>query len=159
MYNRVLVPVDGSDVAAAVLPFILGIAGPLDFEVMLLRVSQPVSPVALETTRYVEVEDAEAVRAEMEAYLKGLAATLESRGVRVKTLVRRGDPVTEILAAARDEKADLIAMTTHGRRGPARVLLGSVAESVLRHADVPVFMLRQTEREVARRFNQATAGA
>ncbi len=79
--------------------------------------------------------------------------------MRVRTLIRRGDPVTEIIAAARDEKADLIAMTTHGRRGPARVLLGSVAESVLRHADVPVFMLRQTEEEVARRFNEAAARA
>jgi nucleotide-binding universal stress UspA family protein len=158
MYNRVLVPVDGSDVAAAVLPFILGIAGPLDFEVMLLRVSQPVSPIALETARYIEVEDEEALRVEIEAYLRGLAATLEARGVRVKTLVRRGDPVTEILTAAREERADLIAMTTHGRTGPARVLLGSVAESVLRHADVPVFMLRQTEKEAARRFSEAAVG-
>ena len=155
MYKRVLVPVDGSDVAVAVLPFILGIAGPLDFEVMLLRVNQPVSPVALEATRYVDVEGDEATRAKAEAYLKGLAGTMESRGVRVKTLIRRGDPVSEILAAAREERADLIAMATHGRTGPARVLLGSVAESVLRHADVPVFMLRQSEREVARRFNEA----
>jgi nucleotide-binding universal stress UspA family protein len=111
------------------------------------------------TARYMEIEDQEARRAQAESYLKGLAATLESRGLRVKTLIRRGDPVTEILAAAREERADLIAMTTHGRTGPARVLLGSVAESVLRHADVPVFMLRQTEGEVARRYDEATARA
>jgi nucleotide-binding universal stress UspA family protein len=159
MYNRVLVPVDGSDVAAAVLPFILGIAGPLDFEVVLLRVIQPLSPVAIEAAQYAAVEDEEVRRAEMESYLRGLAATLESRGVRVKTGIRRGDPVSEILAAARDERADLIAMTTHGRTGPARVLLGSIAESVLRHADVPVFLLRHTEKDVTRRFGQARASA
>ena len=77
MYNRVLVPVDGSDVATAVLPFILGIAGPLDFEVVLLRVNQPVSPVVLEASRYMEIEDEEGRRAETESYLKGLAATIE----------------------------------------------------------------------------------
>ena len=75
--------------------------------------------------------------------------------MRVKTVVRRGDPVNEILGAARDERADLIAMATHGRTGPARVLLGSVAESVLRHSDVPVFLLRQTEKDVMRRFTEA----
>jgi len=72
----------------------------------------------------------------------------------VNTRVRRGQPVEQILAAAREEAADLIAMTTHGRTGPARLLFGSVAEGVLRHADIPVFLMRQTEREVARRRRQ-----
>ena len=159
MYKRVVVPLDGSALAEGMLNFIIDIAGPLDLEVVLLRVAQPVSPVAIEATQYVDVEDEEVRRAEMESYLRGLAATLESRGVRVKTRIRRGDPVNEILAAARDERADLIAMTTHGRTGPARVLLGSIAESVLRHADVPVFLLRHTERDVARRFGEAASRA
>ena len=46
-------------------------------------------------------------------------------------------------------------MSTHGRSGPARVVFGSIAEGVLRHAPVPVFLMRQTEREIARRREAA----
>jgi nucleotide-binding universal stress UspA family protein len=151
MYKRVLVPVDGSEVAAAVLPFLLGIAGPLDFEVLLLRVNESTPPMAVEGTRYFLAEDLEIQRAETFAYLAGLALTLEARGLRVRSVVRRGDAATEILSVASDEAVDLIAMATHGRTGPARLMFGSVAENVLRHADVPVFLLRQTEKDVARR--------
>jgi nucleotide-binding universal stress UspA family protein len=56
---------------------------------------------------------------------------------------RVGRPDTEILAAARSAGADLIAMSTHGRSGVRRLLFGSVAEQVLRQADVPVFLIRE----------------
>jgi nucleotide-binding universal stress UspA family protein len=155
MYKRVLVPVDGSDVAEAILPFILDIAGPLDLEVVLLQVNRPIPPLAMEGTRYVEVDDVEERREAAKAYLAGLVAEMKAKGIEAETRVRRGEPVEEILAAAREEDADLIAMTTHGRTGPARLLFGSVAEGVLRHASVPVFLMRQTEREVARRRREA----
>jgi len=157
MYTRVLVPVDGSDVAAAVIPFIVGIAGPLDFKVTLLRVIHPVPPLGVDGPAYFNEEDVAARHAEAAAYLAGLAGTLEARGLRVRTLVRRGEPAREILAAATEARADLIAMATHGRTGATRVLLGSVAEDVLRHADVPVFLLRQTEKELARRQRELEA--
>jgi nucleotide-binding universal stress UspA family protein len=66
-------------------------------------------------------------------------------------MVRRGEPAGEILAAAREAKADLIAMTTHGRSGFGRLLFGSVAEAVLRQSEVPVFLMRQTEAQVGAR--------
>jgi nucleotide-binding universal stress UspA family protein len=153
MYKRVLVPVDGSETAEAILPFILEIAGPLDLEIVLLRVHQPTPPMTIEGSTFLRVEGPEA-QAACEAYVAGLAAEMRTKGVRVNTRVRRGQPVDEILAAAREEAADLVAMTTHGRTGPARLLFGSVAEGVLRHADIPVFLMRQTEREVARRRRQ-----
>jgi nucleotide-binding universal stress UspA family protein len=56
-------------------------------------------------------------------------------GIRVTSDVRRGEPVAEIVAAARETGADIIAMTTHGRSGFSRLLLGSVAEAVLRQAE------------------------
>jgi nucleotide-binding universal stress UspA family protein len=143
MYKRVLLPVDGSEIAEAIVPFILDIAGPLDFEVVLLKV----------------INDPTAQREEAEAYLAGLAAEMRAKGVKAATSVRRGEPVDEILAAAKDEGADLIAMTTHGRTGPARLLFGSVAEGVLRDADIPVFLMRQTEREIARRQRAVAAWA
>jgi nucleotide-binding universal stress UspA family protein len=157
VYRRALVPLDGSMVAETVLPFIIEIAGPLDMEVVLLRVIQPVPPVALEGTRHVIVEDEEARHTDAVEYLAPLAVELRNRGVRVETLVRRGQPAEEILAAAREKGADLVAMSTHGRSGLGRLVFGSVAEAVLRRAAVPVFLLRATEAEVERRAARAVA--
>jgi nucleotide-binding universal stress UspA family protein len=151
MYKRVLVPVDGSEVAEAIVPFILEIAGPLDLEVILLQVNRPKLPMVIEGSRHVAIEDVEARREEAKAYLAGLVAELGAKGVRGSSRVRRGEPVAEILAAAKDDRCDLIAMSTHGRSGPARVVFGSIAEGVLRHAPVPVFLMKQTEAEIARR--------
>jgi nucleotide-binding universal stress UspA family protein len=64
---------------------------------------------------------------------------------------RCGEPVAEILAAAREANADLIIMTMHGRTGFGRLLFGSVAEAVLRQADIPVFLMRQTGAQMAAR--------
>jgi nucleotide-binding universal stress UspA family protein len=144
MYKRVMVPLDGSPLAEGILPFILQIAGPLDLEVVLVRVVQPIPPQALEGTGHVVLDDVPARLREAREYLAPVAADLRSRGVRVTTEARHGDPVKELVAAARDAGADLIAMTTHGRSGVGRLLFGSVAEAVLRQANVPVLMMRLT---------------
>ena len=157
MYRRALVPLDGSMVAETVLPFIIEIAGPLDMEVVLLRVVQPVPPVALEGTRHVIVEDEESRRIDAVEYLAPLAVELRNRGVRVETRVRRGQPADEIVGAIRDEGADLVAMSTHGRSGLGRLVFGSVAEAVLRRAAIPVFLMRSTEADVERRAARAVA--
>jgi nucleotide-binding universal stress UspA family protein len=102
------------------------------------------------------VEDVAARRADAEEYLAALAMELSNKGVRASTRVRRGDPATEIVSGAHDAGADLIAMTTHGRSGLGRLVFGSVAEAVLRRARLPVFLMRATEAEVARR---AASGA
>lgn len=149
MYKRAIVPLDGSPEAEAIVPFILDIAGPLDIEVILLQVVVPVPPQVIEGSRHVIVEDVEARLAEAREYLAPIAARLESRGVRVDVVVRHGRPAEEILAAARERGADLIAMTTHGRSGIGRLLFGSVTEAVLRHAEIPVLALRITPAAVA----------
>ena len=151
MYKRVLVPLDGSLVAEGIIPFIMEIAGPLDMRVVLLRVLVPVPPMAVEGTRQVVIEDFEKRRAEAEEYLAAMASELRAKGVRATTDVRRGDPVAEILAGARQADADLIAMTTHGRSGLGRLLFGSVAEAVLRQAAMPVFLMRLANDKAAAR--------
>jgi nucleotide-binding universal stress UspA family protein len=151
MYKRALVPLDGSVVAETVIPFLLEIAGPLDMEVVLLRVNQPVAPVVIEGAGSVEIEDIEARRIDAEEYLAPVAVELRTKGIRVDTRVRRGMPAEEIVAAAKEEGVDLIAMSTHGRSGLGRLLFGSVAEAVLRHSEIPVFLMRATEVQVARR--------
>lgn len=146
MYRRALVPVDGSPEAEAIIPFFVEIAGPLDLEVVLLRVL----PAG-------EQEDTHWRRVDAMEYLAPLAAELRARGVRTRTAVRHGDPATEILAAGVEAGADVIAMTTHGRSGLRRVLLGSVAEAVLHRALVPVILMRQTASEVAERVARRAA--
>src|SRR6185295_7552162 len=103
LYKRVLIPVDGSDLAESIVPFILQIAGPLDLDVILLRVNAPIPPLAFEGTRYVELDDIEARREEAQLYLDQLGAAMRRAGVRVHTRVRRGDPVQEILSATGEE--------------------------------------------------------
>jgi nucleotide-binding universal stress UspA family protein len=144
MYKRALVPLDGSPLAEAIIPFLIDIAGPLDMAVVLLRVLEPVPPAVVEGVRHELVDIGEARTHDAERYLSALAETVRSRGVSVSYQVRSGRPDVEIVEAARDTSADLIAMSTHGRSGLGRLLFGSVAEQVLRHADVPVFMMRQT---------------
>jgi nucleotide-binding universal stress UspA family protein len=74
----------------------------------------------------------------------------------VESRVRRGNAVDQIVAAARETGADLIAMSTHGRGGLGRLVFGSVAQAVLRQAEVPVFLMRTTESQVARRAARET---
>ena len=145
MYKRVLVPLDGSPLAEAIIPFLTEIAGPLDMSIVLLRVLEPVPPAVVEALRDTMPDVTEGRRQEAESYLASVAMTLEARGIRTVLEVRSGRPDLQIVETARDFKADLIAMSTHGRSGLGRLLFGSVAEQVLRHGDVPVFMMRQQE--------------
>jgi nucleotide-binding universal stress UspA family protein len=140
-YQRVLVALDGSTACEAVLRFLMEIAGPLDMTVMLLHVLEPITPQVVDGT--VVVDDVEARRLEAEEYLAPISAALRSQGVNTSWAIRRGRPAEEILAAAQEGGADLIAMATHGRSGIGRLLFGSVAEAVLRRAPVPVFMIRE----------------
>jgi nucleotide-binding universal stress UspA family protein len=97
------------------------------------------------------IEDLEKRRAEAEEYLAATAAALRDKGVRATMDVRRGEPVAEILQGAREAEADLIAMTTHGRTGLGRLLFGSIAEAVLRQAEIPVFLMRLANDQAAAR--------
>ena len=149
MYKRVLVPLDGSRLAEGILPLVLLITGPLDLEVVLVRVVPPITPQALEGTGPFMVDVVATRLEEAREYLAGVAANLRKRGVRVMIEARTGEPVTQLVAAEQEPGADLIAMTTHGRSGFGRLLFGSVAEAVLRQAKVPVLIMRLTERQVS----------
>jgi nucleotide-binding universal stress UspA family protein len=144
-FNKVLVPVDGSAVAEAILPFIEQIAGPLDMRITLLRVVPLASLDAGAMASDVGAGDPILKEIDAQGYLEPLVETLKAKGIRAGARVRIGDPPTEIAAAAKEIGADLIAMTTHGRSGLGRLLFGSVAEAVLRAAPIPVFLMRMTE--------------
>jgi nucleotide-binding universal stress UspA family protein len=148
MYRRAIIALDGSQVAETIMPFIFEIAGPL--EVTLVRVNVPVRPMIIEGAAQPMFEDPEVARIDAEEYLAPLAAELRRRGISVKTQVRQGEAADEILKAADESNADIIAMSTHGRSGLGRLLFGSVAETVLRSSELPVFLMRSTEADVAR---------
>src|SRR5262245_15042906 len=108
MYKRALLPLDGSMIAEAIVPFLLEIAGPLDMDVTLLRVVLPTPPVAIESHGAISADYVDELRSEAEQYLAGVAAELRAKGVRVNSQVRVGEPVTHILEVARDVEADMI---------------------------------------------------
>jgi nucleotide-binding universal stress UspA family protein len=143
MYDRVLVSLDGSDLAEAILPFAEQLAGPLDAELILLRVVEPVSTAeALASGGYVSPESFTLRDLEAKRYLAGVKARLSKKGLRTRALTVLGAPAEEILAVVKHTGANLVAMTTHGRSGLGRALFGSVAERVLRESPVPVLLMR-----------------
>jgi nucleotide-binding universal stress UspA family protein len=126
--------------------------------ITLLHVLEPIAPQVLDANPKVIVEDVEARTKDAEEYLAPIAAALRAQGVDTSWAIRRGRPAEEILAAAKESGAELIAMATHGRTGIGRLLFGSVAETVLRHAPVPVFMIREPHTlEAAPAAREATA--
>jgi nucleotide-binding universal stress UspA family protein len=152
MYERMLIPLDGSEVAEAILPFAEQVAGPLDAEVILFRVIDPPSPVELVASAGVVAPDSFTTRdVEAKAYLSEIQRRLSKKGLlHARTRVAfGGPPAEEILAAAKATGADLIAMATRGRSGLGRALFGSVAESVLRASPVPVLLIRTTAKSDA----------
>jgi len=128
--RTLLVPVDGSDLSGMVVPAALEFSSLFDPRVILLRV--------LDAKKKAEARELE----EAKSHLQGMAKPFERKGIETLTLIERGEPVDEILQAARSQGVDLIAMTTHGRSGIGRLVTGSVTAQVLRRAPVPLLVVR-----------------
>ena len=146
MYDKILVPVDGSGRAEAIFQHILPLAKECGAELILLRVVKP--PRSLE---YPRAEDLMALNREREAVFKREAETylaaqrgeLRTKKIKVSTRVIVSEAVAlAILDFAEQEGVHLIAMSTHGRSGVSRWVYGSVAEKVLQGASCPVLLIR-----------------
>lgn len=143
IFRKILVPLDGSPLAESVIDYVERIADPARTTVTLLRVVAPVNPASL-----VRLDESAAhrmigeQRAKAEQYLERIRARLKRRRIAARTVVRAGDPAAIIVDRARAEGVDLIALSTHGRTGLRRLLMGSVAEAVLRKSSVPVVLAR-----------------
>jgi len=135
--NKILVPLDGSQCAENILPMVERLATDFKAGLSLLRVAYA------HTFPGVDPTDAEVtVVREAEEYLRGVEERLKAKGFKVDTHVRYGSDADEILDHANQPDIDLIAMSTHGRSGVKRWLIGSVAEKVVRHATKPIFLAR-----------------
>jgi nucleotide-binding universal stress UspA family protein len=135
MIEKIVVPLDGSVTAEAVLPHVRRLLRLEDAEVVFVRAENP-APVE----NYVPV--AEAALAAAREYVAGIRERFEKEGAKAKGVARLGSPSSVILETIREEKATLVAMATHGRTGVRRLLFGSVAEHVLRKSPVPVLAVR-----------------
>lgn len=143
MYRKILVPLDGSTLAEAALPHAEALAKLEDAEIIILRVPPiPVTEFLAHDPNIAVmlVEDAEA---QTQKYLQEKVTDLKARGfVKVTGVMRQGAVPDTILTAADEAGADLIVMSTHGRAGMQRWLMGSVADRVVHHAHIPVMLIR-----------------
>ena len=152
MYTELLVPLDGSPLANAAVPFAVEIARRLKGGIHLVRVHTPFvvfSPGADTMAPIPDPSLDERAREEAQTWLIRRANELRtSAGVPVTSELRVGSPVEEIVAAAADRRVQAIVCSTHGLGGWALRWLGSVADGVIRHAPCPV--LAMSEAAVAR---------
>jgi nucleotide-binding universal stress UspA family protein len=144
MYDRILVPLDGSAIAEAALSHACEIARRFDGCLVLLRVVEPlmVPPWPSFAGPDLTVREHPGDAAAAAEYLRDQARALSGDGCRVETLVRHGTAADQILAAARELSIDLVVMTATGRGGIARLIGGSTAEAVLARAPAPILVVQ-----------------
>ena len=158
MYDRILVPLDGSPLAEAALTHGEVLAASLGSQIHLLQVVHLLSqlvglagpsdagatipPVNME----VLMETTEREAALAEAYLARIGEGLKAKGLTVSWEVRRGSAAEEIVQCTQDQGIGLIALSTRGRSGLGRLLFGSVAQRVVRDVGVPVLLIRPDEQ-------------
>ena len=133
MYRRMLVPLDGSEVAEVVFPYARKLAGRLGTEVILLHISNPGLKPFLPMSQ---------------AYIEHAASVIKTGAIQPITV--RGDlisgyPSDEIIRYSEENKIDLIVVASHGRGGSKRSEMGSVAERVMRSAKIPVLLVPAAE--------------
>ena len=143
--KHILVPHDFSETSEAAVKYAIALTKTFGAKLHLLHVSEKVqTDMATEFPLGLDGTLEEATR---ERLLK-IITPLEQRDLKPEFEVRAGTPSVEILAYAKDRDIDLIVMGTHGRGFVGRVVMGSVAEKVVRHAPCPVLTVHNTEREL-----------
>lgn len=149
MYDRILVPMDGSKLAECVLPYVEKLAqGCSAKEVTLLRVCEPFSVLADYPASMPHSWEEHAsnmtvyAQQQCSLYLTDVEKRLKDLGLNVRTESRLGDPAKEIVDYVSNNEVDLIVMASHGRSGISRWAFGSVADRVFRSICVPIMMIR-----------------
>jgi nucleotide-binding universal stress UspA family protein len=143
LFSRALVPVDGSESSEKAARFALHMAALEGCEVIAVHVLD--EEMAVDLARYADrpVESIlERMKRSGESYLEHLHKKAREEGVEIRKEILVGVPHRRILAMAAEIHADLIVMGTVGRKGPRRVLIGSVTERVVEHSPVPVLVVK-----------------
>lgn len=155
-FKRILVPLDGSQLGEAAVPFVEELASIAHAEVILLQIVRLQYDLALVDAH---ASDLDKISSEYvthatgaaQEYLDSIKERLVRKGVAVQTVVEVGSPAEKVVACAREKNVDLIALSTHGHPGIGQRALGSVTYKVLHYADRPVFLVTPTARAASRR--------
>ena len=147
MYEKILVPLDGSKLAESVLPQIEGLAKSEGAEIIVLRVAVD----AIKEFVYLDAWLAQDIIMkecdEARHYLDRIAFDVRTAGIRCYWLVSEGAAAETILQTAERLHVDLIAMSSHGLYAATRWLLGSVTEQVVQHSAIPIMLIRPNPTE------------
>ena len=147
MYKKILVPLDGSELAECVLPHVEAIAaGCGTAGVVFFRAVEPFVMASGYYTAEISGEEIQRINADnkssAEKYLKKLVERTKYPNAKVQSVIVTGKAAETITDYAKKNAVDLIAIATHGRSGVSRWVWGSVADRVLRSSCVPVLMIR-----------------
>lgn len=153
MYERILVPLDGSEEAERVLPHVIELARKFSSEVHLMQAttwsqqlaSESANPQAPELGMDIARRRHDSEKEKAAAYLEQVASRLTSEGINATTVVTDGPAETAIIDQASGISPALLAMTTHGRGGISRLVFGSVADAVVQKSPIPVLLVRLTK--------------
>jgi len=148
MYKKILVPLDGSALAERAIWHAEEIARGADAEILLLQAVFVPMPVVPEPALLTEGKVLEEGGRRASEYLDRVASELRAAGRNVRTVIDERPPADAILHVAEQEKVDLIVMSTHGRSGLSRLVMGSIAENVLRRT-ARTIMFVKPERPAA----------
>jgi nucleotide-binding universal stress UspA family protein len=146
MFKKILVPLDGSDLAARILPKVEELAKQVKAQVTLLAVGSSDTCAGGGAPPEGIKEGAACPEIPLARYLEQTASKLRAQGMEVTWAYKQGNPAKEIVAYAAGNDMDLIAIASHGG-GEIAWLLGSVAQKVVAHASVPILLWRVTEPE------------
>lgn len=137
-FEHILVPTDFSDVSRRALEYAKTLAKPGNSELLLAHVSPGANLITSPEAAWIDAAEIEGME---EQELEQRGATLRSEGYRARTISLMGPLCDQLLSAIKEYQVDLIVLGTHGRKGVERLLLGSDAEAVLRHAPCPVICI------------------
>ena len=142
MYKKMLVPLDGSELAEMVFTYAKELAGRLDIDVILLHVNSPAAHGFVPMHRAYIMQAADIVRRQAQEVRERAGIQPEGKQVEVRGELVVGHPVDEILRYSEENDIDLTLMATHGRSGVRRWAIGSVADKVMRASKAPVWLVR-----------------
>lgn len=146
MYKKILVPLDESKCAEAILPHVESLALALSAEVVFLQVVDLAMTVPM-VSPYDMLPDTDPELMERRAseaanYLADWERTFQTRGIKASYCIEYGDVVATVMEVAEKEGVDLVAMASHGRTGLSRFFYGSVAAGVMQRIDRPLLLVR-----------------
>jgi nucleotide-binding universal stress UspA family protein len=138
---RILVPLDGSELAQEALASTEKLARTLHAEIQLLQVRVPLTYTYADPAAYL-IDNLQIEAENAHRYLETVATDLRTHGLKVTTFEAIGPAARLIAATAKEQGSDVIAMSTHGSGGVTRLLMGSVATGVVQRASIPILIVR-----------------